>query len=67
MTAVSVIGDRPKRREDARFITGRGAYLDDLAFDGWRTPSCCARRMRMRGSSASTPRRRAARPACSRC
>jgi len=30
----SVIGDSPKRREDARFITGRGSYVDDLAFDG---------------------------------
>ena len=30
----SVIGDRPKRREDLRFITGRGGYLDDLAFEG---------------------------------
>src|SRR5215469_8874327 len=30
----SVIGDSPKRREDARFITGRGAYVDDLVFDG---------------------------------
>jgi carbon-monoxide dehydrogenase large subunit len=29
----SVIGDSPKRREDARFITGRGAYIDDLKFD----------------------------------
>src|SRR5437867_7631124 len=29
----SVIGDRPKRREDVRFLTGRGRYLDDLAFD----------------------------------
>jgi aerobic carbon-monoxide dehydrogenase large subunit len=27
----SIIGDTPKRREDARFITGRGVYLDDLA------------------------------------
>jgi len=32
--ARSVIGDRPKRREDLRFITGRGGYLDDLAFEG---------------------------------
>jgi carbon-monoxide dehydrogenase large subunit len=32
--ARSVIGDRPKRREDLRFITGRGGYLDDLAFAG---------------------------------
>ena len=29
----SVIGDAPKRREDVRFVTGRGAYLDDLAFE----------------------------------
>lgn len=28
------IGDAPKRREDARFVTGQGRYLDDLAFDG---------------------------------
>jgi len=26
----SVIGDTPKRREDARFIAGEGQYLDDL-------------------------------------
>ncbi len=30
----SVIGDAPKRREDARFLTGRGGYLDDLSFAG---------------------------------
>ncbi|MBV8407953.1 MAG: xanthine dehydrogenase family protein molybdopterin-binding subunit, partial [Alphaproteobacteria bacterium] len=30
----SVIGDSPRRREDARFLTGRGAYVDDLPFDG---------------------------------
>ena len=29
----SIIGDAPKRREDQRFLTGSGAYLDDLAFD----------------------------------
>ena len=27
------IGDTPKRREDAKFVVGRGSYLDDLAFD----------------------------------
>jgi carbon-monoxide dehydrogenase large subunit len=32
-TTRSTIGDTPKRREDARFIVGRGIYLDDLAFD----------------------------------
>jgi len=33
-TTRSVIGDAPKRREDLRFVTGRGGYLDDLAFEG---------------------------------
>ena len=28
------IGDSPKRREDARLVTGNGAYIDDLRFDG---------------------------------
>ena len=27
------IGASPRRREDARFVTGQGAYLDDLRFD----------------------------------
>ena len=27
------MGDSPRRREDARFITGHGAYLDDLKFE----------------------------------
>jgi carbon-monoxide dehydrogenase large subunit len=31
-TARSGIGDAPKRREDQRFLTGTGRYLDDLAF-----------------------------------
>jgi carbon-monoxide dehydrogenase large subunit len=29
----ATIGDAPKRREDAAFLTGRGIYLDDLVFD----------------------------------
>ncbi|HTI82004.1 MAG TPA: xanthine dehydrogenase family protein molybdopterin-binding subunit [Acetobacteraceae bacterium] len=33
MTVLSVIGDTPRRREDARFTTGHGSYLDDLRFD----------------------------------
>ena len=33
MTVRSVIGDAPKRREDSRFITGNGRYLDDLPFE----------------------------------
>lgn len=31
--ARSGIGDRLKRREDFRFVTGRGAYLDDLPLE----------------------------------
>lgn len=27
------MGDSPRRREDARFVTGQGAYLDDLRFE----------------------------------
>ena len=30
----SRIGDFPRRREDARFLTGCGSYLDDLHFEG---------------------------------
>jgi aerobic carbon-monoxide dehydrogenase large subunit len=30
----AVIGDAPRRREDQRFLTGLGAYLDDLAVEG---------------------------------
>src|SRR5690348_8416282 len=32
--ARSTIGDAPKRREDLRFVTGCGRYLDDLGFEG---------------------------------
>ena len=28
------MGESPKRREDARFVTGHGNYLDDLKFEG---------------------------------
>jgi carbon-monoxide dehydrogenase large subunit len=30
---ISGIGSAPRRREDIRFLTGQGRYLDDLAFD----------------------------------
>ena len=33
MAICSVIGAAPKRREDLRFVTGSGRYLDDLAFE----------------------------------
>jgi carbon-monoxide dehydrogenase large subunit len=53
MTRLSVIGDAPKRREDARFVTGHGAYLDDLVFDALahavvlRSPHAHARLVRI--------------------
>jgi carbon-monoxide dehydrogenase large subunit len=34
MTERSSIGASPRRREDARFLTGQGAYLADLRFPG---------------------------------
>ncbi len=33
MTQRSSIGDTPRRREDQRFLTGQGRYLDDLRFN----------------------------------
>ena len=54
----STIGDAPKRREDARFVAGRGAYLDDLRFDGMvhaallRSPHAHARITRLDVSAA---------------
>ncbi len=33
-TSRAGIGDTPRRREDARFVTGHGAYLDDLQCEG---------------------------------
>jgi carbon-monoxide dehydrogenase large subunit len=53
-----MIGDTPRRREDARFITGKGAYLDDLAFDDMargvflRSPHAHARIVRIDTATA---------------
>ena len=30
---IQLMGESPRRREDARFVTGHGAYLDDLTFE----------------------------------
>ena len=52
------MGDTPRRREDQRFLTGQGAYLDDLRFDGLvhavflRSPHAHARIGRIDGSAA---------------
>ena len=56
------IGDSPRRREDQRFVTGHGAYLDDLRFDRLthavilRSPHAHAR---IRSLDASAARRAA--------
>jgi carbon-monoxide dehydrogenase large subunit len=52
------IGARPRRREDLRFLTGGGAYLDDLSFEGLthavilRSPHAHARIAAIETSSA---------------
>ena len=54
----SAIGDAPKRREDRRFLTGHGRYLDDLAFAGLaqavvlRSPHAHARIERLDAAAA---------------
>jgi len=56
----SVMGDTPKRREDARFLVGAGRYLDDMAFPGvahavfLRSPHAHARIERIDVASALT-------------
>src|SRR5690348_11732616 len=58
MSNRSIIGDAPKRREDARFVTGRGNYLDDLQFERLvhlavlRSPHAHARIARIDASGA---------------
>jgi hypothetical protein len=47
-------GDRPKRRENLRFLIGHGAYLDDLDFDDVTHQPYCVRRTPMRESARST-------------
>ncbi|HET7882680.1 MAG TPA: xanthine dehydrogenase family protein molybdopterin-binding subunit [Acetobacteraceae bacterium] len=60
MSNRSIIGDRPRRREDARFVTGAGGYLDDLRFDGLthavllRSPHAHARIERIDTTEART-------------
>ena len=68
MTVISGIGAAPKRREDIRFLTGQGRYLDDLAFENvahavvLRSPHAHAR---IDADRCRTRRGRC--PACSRC
>ena len=60
MTVISGIGAAPKRREDIRFLTGQGRYLDDLAFENvahavvLRSPHAHARIDRIETEAART-------------
>jgi len=53
-----LVGSSPKRKEDARFITGRGRYLDDIAVPALlhlalvRSPHAHARVARIDGAAA---------------
>jgi hypothetical protein len=59
-----VLGDQPRRREDVRFLSGAGAYLDDLAFPG--VAHAFARRTPMPEYPRSMSRQPAQPQACSR-
>ena len=64
----SVIGDAPQAARGPRASSpARAAISTICASTAWRMRWCCARRTPMPGSAASTPRRPARCPACSRC
>ena len=63
----SVIGDAPRRREDARFVTGHGAYLDDLRFDGLVHARAAALAPRPCADQRIDAAAARARPACLPC
>jgi CO/xanthine dehydrogenase Mo-binding subunit len=53
------IGARVARKEDKRFITGKGRYTDDMVVAGHEACGIlCVRRMHMPRSRASTHRSR---------
>ena len=51
------IGEALRRKEDYRFLTGAGQYTDDVNLAHQSHAVFLRRRMRMRQSSPSTPRR----------
>lgn len=48
---------RVPRKEDARFIRGKGTYVDDIKLPGMLYGAVLRSRTRTPGSSPSTPRR----------
>ncbi len=61
------IGASVKRKEDIRFITGKGRYVDDFNRPGQAYALSCVRRMLMQRSNPSTSRRHWRRRASSLC
>ena len=64
MSEVIGIGAAPRRKEDLRFLTGRGNYVADIERPEMVAGVFVARRTRMRKSSPSTRAPRAPCPAC---
>jgi aerobic carbon-monoxide dehydrogenase large subunit len=58
MTERRTIGAPLPRREDYRFLTGQGRYLDDIAVPNCLHAHLFARRTRMRALFRSTSRPR---------
>ena len=57
---LSIIGTRMLRKEDPRFLAGRGRFIDDITLPNMPTPRRCAARTPTRASARSTrarPRR----------
>ena len=57
-TTVHSLGVPMKRKEDPRFIQGKGNYVDDLSFPGMLYLCSCGARTRTPRSRTSTSARR---------
>ncbi|OWK21707.1 hypothetical protein AJ88_18920 [Mesorhizobium amorphae CCBAU 01583] len=61
------VGARVARKEDKRFITGAGRYVDDMVVPGMKHAAFVRSPHRMRRSRRSTSRRPKPCPALSAC
>ena len=53
MSSATGLGASVKRKEDIRFITGKGNYVDDVNRHGQLAPISCVRRTRTPRSTKS--------------
>ena len=67
MATAKLFGSSIKRREDPRFITGKGNYTDDVKLHGMTYAAFVRSHTRMPASGASTSRAHAPILASSRC